>query len=295
MPPKKKAAKWPLIVLSLLVLLGSGGAAAAYYLLKEPTAEERFTLALENHLRVQFIDQHYEMEGELGEESLTASIESVMDISDPSAPKVAGSYTLAGTGNLTRKTDFNIPSKDKGYVRFSEFSADTLTINKAALNQWYEYDTSTFISSLVLEPLQVGKMIATPTGEMIVGSFSEDERAKIMDQINSASPYNILSHTDEGETIKYTIELNKENSLSLNKLVASLTEMDYDSEADVSMTQPTTAEIWVNKTTNQFVKYAAKKDKQSVVVTIGYPTAYTASTPEGALPEAKFYELSSEQ
>lgn len=284
---KKPRKKWPIILLILVLVLAAGGAGAYYWHSQQISPEKRFALALVHHLEVGVISQDYELKTVQASTNITATVHSVMDISDIKTPKVTGDYTLDGYDTSPRQVKFALANKTTGYLSFIKYNAAN---GKApALNSWYQYDPSSPLAGIAFDPLQVANMIPKATGEMIVGSFSADQRQKITDQIAAHNPYTIVSSKEEGNQVHYVIAFDATRLSALDKLVAGMDGEDPNQNF-VSANMPTQADLWIDKATSHFTKYSATKDKDSVTVTITYPTATAMPLPKPDHTQADLFK-----
>lgn len=284
---KKPRKKWPLVLLIIFLVLAMGGAGAYYWYSQQISPEKRFALAIENHLEVSKIGQDYELKTAQSSTDVTATVHSVMDISDIKTPKVTGDYTLNGYDASARQVKFALANKSTGYLSFVKY--DATSGKTPALNSWYQYDPSSQLAGIAFEPLQVANMIPKATGEMIVGSFTADQRQQITAQIAAQNPYTIVSSKDEGDQVHYVIGFDATRLNALNKLVAGMDGEDT-TQNFVSASMPAQADLWVDKATNHFSKVSMAKDKDSTSVTLTYPTTSTVTMPKPDHTQADLFK-----
>jgi hypothetical protein len=284
---KRPRKTWPIIVLVIFLVLAAGGAGAYYWYANRMTPEKRFTTALENHLQVRTIGQDYELKTSQYGMDASATIHSVMDISDIKKPKVTGDYTLTGYDSAPREVKFALADPSTAYISYTKLTAPAEKM--PTLGSWYQYNPSNRLTGAVVEPIEVAQMIPKATGEIIVGSFTADQRQKIMKQITDHSPYTIVSSKDEGSQMHYVISYDITQLNALNKLVAGMDGEDSSQDL-VGSNQPSQVDIWVDKSSNQFAKYTAAKDKESETVTINYPTNTTVTMPKPDHAQAELFK-----
>ena len=278
---KKRKRVWPIVLIILLVLLG-GGAGAYYLYTQRVTPEKRFALALENHLQIRYLGQDFEMKTKQADRDIKATIHSVMDISDIKNTKVTGDYTLDGLDDNPRKVKFVLANKKTGYIFYDK--RDVVSGQSLALNAWYQYDPSSLMTTLFIDPIGVGNFIPMAEGQFIVGSFSDGQRQQLMQQLTTSSPYTIKSAADEGSAVHYVVALDKDRLTELNKLVVKMDESD--NSAAVGENTPSEFDIWIDKSTNHFTKFTATRNDQSMTITLAYPTEHTVSIPQNPRPES---------
>ena len=307
-PKKSHAGRIIMIILGIVLLLG--GAAAAYVYAQQNQARNTqpvaaapvdakalFYQAIENHMKVNYIRQEYDMEQT--DESMGHMIGHVVGISDfsnPALPKSKITYTvksddakspmdLAGELLDLQEDNYYYGMLTKNAV--TEPSAQTATEANIAANTWYKISKADMAMSIFV--FDIGgfrQSVNITTGQVVVGNYSDENRQELMTFIKDHEVYKIKSNeavtVDNQKMTKYGIEIDDKTLAELNDRAKAA--LKLDTETDVQSTlqgDKVKYEFLVDNTTKRIMRVKLERPSSdgkavdSSTITLSYPKSVT--------------------
>ena len=242
-----------------------------------------FMKVLETSLSTPYLSRIYTISSKNPDTNV--SIDSKTDLTDPLHPKSSFSYKYfksvqqdSSVFQVTIVGDVAILGNNLFEGRLTQVPKVLLSPSQnIQLDQWYSMDES---SLSVFDMPGLHLLVNNPHGSLIVGNFNADIRKVLVDYIRDNKIYVITEvssdHLDNRSVTKYSLAVNDEQLLKLNKKVADLIgDKSYVQSPGSSKTFDMT--VWVDDSSNRVVKTsnvftdAEVKSSETVQVQYAYP------------------------
>ena len=223
---KKKIQRIGLALLVILTIVSVGLFALWYSDYSSP--QQKFYRALEDSLKVTYVEREYTAtyQGPVYNSKLQADTKT--DFTELTVPKSSVNYRFSRTtpedGAATHEVDYVMPGKDT-YMAIVRGKIDGSLVSEITANQWYQMKfraTSMDTVDYYLDQLPQRQMFNTTQGLLPMGSFSPDQRLRLMDYIKTHNVYVMTKNKTQQSATSYTVTLNIDALNGLNKEVATM-------------------------------------------------------------------------
>ena len=293
------------IIIGLLLLLGGG---AAFYVYAQQQAQSEAAIvtpidtkklfydAIENHMKVSYIQQEYDTE-QVDESSAktTGQVTGISDFTDPAKPKSKITYSvetpgvespLTMAGEIVDLNDGSYYSKLTKSPAFTDTKSQAVTDDfSLALDTWYKVPNSDAGMSMILfDPAGMRKTINATGGQVLVGNYKDSIRQELMQFIDDNQIYVIKGTesvtVDKKPMTQYNITIDDKSLKKLNKKAESLLGISTDdtkTESEVPMTADVKYEFLIDNDSKHLIQVklerqgADKKSTDAATIILSYP------------------------
>lgn len=276
----KRSFKKPvLITLVVLVVVGVIGF-VGYQVWQYNQPQTRFYRALENSLKVNFIERQYVVVDKRFGYNVKLQADAKTDFTKPALPKSSVSYEYNGD-KTSYKTDYVMPGGKQYMALTHSVQADLVA------DQWYEMTFNTVGTdtiNYVIDKGPIKEMFNTEQGLLPTGNFTASQRSNLMTYIRAHKVYTVAKSETNRDATMYTITFDVDALNSMNKEVANILGIKQVYTGSISLSDPSKFIVAVDNKSERLKQtdYTVSNESRSLfqeTVSYSYPANLSIITP----------------